>query len=138
MDWAIFGALFIFVLIGFAILGDHLRQKRKMASQEMMQRERLAAMEKGIPIPDWVPDVQDESDSITSNPEAYQRKRQSFRFMTLCVSLVLVFTGLGMSLAFELSRDPGFNEMASLGVIPLMTGLGLLLFHWLTRDSQTS
>ena len=134
MEWAIFGATFVFGLIVLGILADHVRQKRKIRQQEMLQRERLAAMEKGLPIPDWDPALLDEEGAVSASPEVMQRRREWFRFITLWTGLVLVFGGIGMFAGFRLSWEEDFRDIASLGALPFFTGLGLLLFYFLTHQ----
>ena len=43
MEWALFGAGFVFVFVLLAILGEWLRQKRKLKMQEILQKERIMA-----------------------------------------------------------------------------------------------
>ena len=51
--WAIMG---ISTAMGFLLIGvlqNHLVQKRKLAMREILQKERLMAIEKGTPLPGW-------------------------------------------------------------------------------------
>ena len=133
MEWAIFGISTFIVLLVLGIWADHLRRKRKLAVQELVSKERLMAIEKGLPIPDW-----DAAMLTPANPdseESQSRRIRMFRFGSLCVGLVLIFAGLGMIVGFQFSGDPEFVKMASLGALPLMTGGGLILFYVLTRGA---
>jgi hypothetical protein len=136
MGWAIFGAAFIFIFILLGLLGENQRQKRKLARQELLQKERFMAMEKGLPLPEWDAGLLDDEGSVISSQEVYERNRERFRLVSLCVGLLLAFSGIGMSLAFHFSSDRGFNELDTIGLIPLMAGIGLLLFFALTRPKQ--
>lgn len=134
MGWAIFGSMFFFIFILLGILADRQRQKGKLAKQEMLQKERLMAMEKGLPLPEWDAAMLDDDGKIVSSSEAHQRRKEWFQMVTLCVGLVLSFSGIGMLLAFHYDSD--FHDISAVGAIPLMAGVGLLLFYLLTRQSK--
>ena len=136
MEWAIFGSAFVLILIALAILAEHLRQKRRQSLQAMAQQERMAAMEKGLPLPEY--DILPGAGSGQElDTEAVQARRMAwFRFTALCLGLVFAFAGIGMGVAFQFSMDRGFHGLATLGAIPLMTGIGLLVFYFLTRNTS--
>jgi len=133
MEWALFGVTFTISFLLIVILGEHLRQKRKMKLRELQQKERMFAMEKGLTVPDLVDDIFNEETEVTSNPEQFRRKLQWFRISLLAVGLFLIFGGLGMFLGFHFSFDRDFRELSTLGIIPFMSGLGLLLFYYLSN-----
>ena len=133
MEWAIFGSGFVLIFLLIVILGEHLRQKRKIKLREIQQTERIAAMEKGISLPEIDDDIFMEESTMINGPEQYRRKMQWLRITLLSIGLFLVFGGLGMFLGFQFSSDSGFAEMATLGFIPIMAGIGLLLFYYLTN-----
>lgn len=137
MGWAIFGAAFIFIFILLGILAENQRQQRKLARQELLQKERFMAMEKGLPLPEWDVAMLDEQAVNVSNAESFNRNTQRFRFVSLCIGLLMVFSGIGMALAFQLSSDRGFKELSTIGIIPMMAGVGLLLFYVLTRSYKS-
>lgn len=137
MEWAIFGSTFVISFLLIVILGEHLRQKRKIKLREIQQKERVAAMEKGLTIPGVDDDIFNEEREVISGPEQYKRKMQWFRINLLAIGLFLIFGGLGMFLGFHFSQDNEFVKMATLGIIPFMTGLGLLLFYYLTGKEVT-
>ena len=137
MEWAIFGSTFVISFLLIVILGEHLRQKRKIKLREIQQKERVAAMEKGLTIPGVDDDIFNEEREAISGPEQYKRKMQWFRINLLAIGLFLIFGGLGMFLGFHFSQDNEFVKMATLGIIPFMTGLGLLLFYYLTGKEIT-
>jgi hypothetical protein len=132
MEWAVFGSTFVIVFLLIVILGEHLRQKRKLKLRELQQPERLAAMEKGLSVPQLDDDIFNVDRDVISNSEQYKRKIQWFRITSFSIGLFLIFTGAGMFLGFHFSSDTGFVEMATLGFIPLMAGMGLILFYYLT------
>ena len=135
MGWAIFGAAFIFIFILLGILGENLRQKRKLMRQELMQKERMMMAEKGLPLPEWDAAALDDDGNPISSSESYERRRQWFRMVSLAIGFLLAFSGLGMLLAFHLAPDDGWHDIVTVGAIPLMAGIGLLLFYFLTRDT---
>ena len=99
----------------------------------MVHRERIETMQQGLPVPE-APDVP------TTVPGASVRiSRLSihwFRAISLALGLLFLFTGIGMCLAFSIRED--FREVWSIGMIPAMAGIGLLLFYRLSRDLATS
>ena len=123
------------ILISFlliVILGEHLRQKRKIKFREIQQKERIAAMEKGLTIPGLDDDIFSEENGAIGNPEYYKNRMQWFRITLLAIGLFLIFSGLGFLLGFHFSLDAEFRKIATIGAIPFMGGLGLLLFYYLT------
>lgn len=132
MEWAVLGSAIFIAFLLIAILGEHLRQKRKIKIREIQQTERIAAMERGVPMLEINDDMISPEQAVTNGPELYRRKVQWFRITLLSIGLLLIFGGMGMSLGFHFSGDNEFVKMASLGAIPFMTGLGLLLFYYLT------
>jgi len=136
MEWAIFGGAWVLAIILLGIIGDGIRQKRKLAVQEMLQKERLAAMDKGLPLPEWDADMLDDGGGPMASEEVHARRLQWLRFITLCLGLVLIFGGFGFMFAFELSDMREFQRLTSLGVVPVFTGAGLLLFSYLSRKMR--
>jgi hypothetical protein len=134
MEWAVFGALFVFGVVVLGIIADFMRQRRKMQQQELLQKERLMAMEQGVPLPEWNPALLADDAYGTVSPEVHERRLQFFRFIVLCLGVVLAFGGVGMGIGFGMSMETDLRKLASVGAIPFMTGLGLLLFYFLTRN----
>ena len=129
--WPVFGVLLLLSIAAMAIWARHLREKRRLQLREMIQTERIAAMEKGVPITEWSEDMMTTGSEISANGKPMNLV--ALKLTTLGVGLVMVFAGIGMMFAFQLSGDHELVELTSIGVIPLMTGLGLVLFHWLIR-----
>ena len=134
MEWALFGSTFVISFVLIVILGEHLRQRRKLALRELIQKERIAALEKGIELTEYNSDILGDEHAPVSSSEIYRRKIQWFRFTSLGVGLFLIFGGLGFFLSFYFSNDTVFNDVASFGGLPFMAGLGLLLFYILSRN----
>jgi hypothetical protein len=136
MGWAIFGVSFIFIFILLGILGESQRQKTKLAKQELLQKERMMAMEKGLPLPEWDSPLLDDEGSIIITAEAHERRKEWFQLVNLCIGLIFVFAGIGMTIAFNIAPTDDWNDIATVGIIPLMTGVGLLLFYFLTKKQK--
>jgi hypothetical protein len=127
--WPIFGSLFIFGLLLLGILRHHLNEKRKIELREIMQKERIVAMEKSLPLPEWDHDLL--TDSEQSKPASNLRQQVLwFRLLSLCLGLFMCFAGVGMLLGFSMSED--LRSIASIGMVPTMIGVGLLLFYRLS------
>lgn len=137
MGWAIFGAAFIFIFILLGILAEHQRQRRKLARQELLQKERFMAMEKGLPLPEWGAELLDDNGTAVSTAETQKRRREWFRLVTLAVGFFFAFAGLGMLVAFGLAPGDEWEGITTVGAIPLMAGVGLLLFYFLTRNEAS-
>jgi hypothetical protein len=87
-----------------AITGIVVGGRRK----ELEHRERIIAMEKGLPVP--TPPIE------TERPKYSSRRAGG-----------LVMTGIGLALTIALSADDGFADGGVWGLIPLFIGLGLLI-----------
>ncbi len=124
--WSIFGLVWIFGWVGVWLLWQRTRENRKLKLREVLSRERLAAIEKGLPLPEIPPLDQD---PVWLSPEAERVRAIWLRRVALLVGLLAVTVGIGMCAAFYWAPDRGFHEMWTLGLIPLMGGVGLLLFY---------
>lgn len=131
--------LLILGLTGFGILTRYLRNRDRIRLRELAHRERVLALEKGIapadlpesPVTDaWV----DEPWTTRALDAGWDRR------IALAIGLILLFGGIGLVGALYVVRlvpDVGrearqVGALAPLGIIPVMTGLGLLLYHRLT------
>ena len=124
--WATLGIAWVF---GWAIIW-YFRRKRVEANslrlRELVHEERLAAIEKGVPLPE-IPS-EEEADPIWLRPEAERMRAAWLRRSALILGLFFLFGGLGMTAGFYYAPDRGFNAMWTLGFIPSMSGVGLLLY----------
>lgn len=118
MIWA-FGWTIIIVVIW------HLRGRRKDKKLELIHKERLAAMEKGIPLPE-LPEY--EESSRPGLVELLAAGRVNPRW-PLGVAVLLVTGGAGTTLAMYLSGDPFHRQVWPFGMIPIFLGLGFVLFY---------
>ena len=97
---------------------------------EMHQRERIAAIERGIdpaklPTP-VVPD--DEGWAWDRNERSPQRRAQGL----MIGGIITLFSGVGiMVFLMMIHPDDGNHGVWAVGIIPAMVGAGLLLSSWL-------
>ena len=122
--------------VALAAWSRHLRESKRLALREMIHRERLVALEKGVPLP---------------NLEAAPMEAASadgaivwVERLALLGGLALLFTGIGQVVALNLlpATAPlggqGLRVTAALGLMPASTGVGLLLYVWLSRRAGRS
>jgi hypothetical protein len=133
-----YASLGIFWVFGFAavmLVAWHLRNKRRMEKLQIIHEERMKAMEKGIPLPEF-PDLEEtESRIIIGKALATNIESKPWNpRWPLGVGVLLIMSGLGTSVAMRLSSDFGFNsELWPFGLIGVFVGVGMFLFYALTR-----
>ena len=134
--------LLILGLLALGILRRYLCNRQRLRLHEMAHRERMLAMEKGLP----VSEVPAGSDFDAWLDEAWTDRLLDGgreRRVALALGLVMLFAGAGaLLLAWRLpgsSTDAETLKLAtSLGLIPLMASFGLLLYYRLTRPAAVS
>ena len=134
--------LLILGLLALGVLRRYLRNRQRLRLHEMAHRERMLAMEKGLP----VSEVPAGSDFDAWLDEAWTDRLLDGgwdRRVALALGLVILFASTGaLLLAWRLpgsSTDAETLKLAaSLGLIPLMASFGLLLYHRLTRPAAAS
>src|SRR5262245_25254352 len=92
---------------------------------EMIQKERAIALEKGVPMPE-LPDYDNGHRAAT---------RMTWRFhprTILGLGIILIFGGVGATIAMLLSRDPTANVNWPMGLIPAFVGVGFVLHYLVT------
>ncbi len=98
----------LFVVAAVAIVMVVLNHRRRI--RELLSRERMAALEKGLEIP-WELDA--------------ARPRRASR-LQLKAGFLLAGMGLGLTAAAAMSGEPVSNSPLPVGVFLLMTGLALV------------
>jgi len=124
--WAAFGLIWIFGWVAVWYLRRRAVEARSLKLRELVHRERLAAIDKGVPLPE-IP-LEEEADSAWLRPEAERVRTAWLRRVAFLLGLFFLFGGLGMAAGFYWAPDRGFNAMWTLGFIPAMSGIGLLLY----------
>ena len=124
--WSVLVLVWIF---GWATLW-YLRRRgveeRTLKLRELLHRERMTAIEKGVPLPE-IPTEEDQTPAWL-RPEAERARSAWLRRISLMLGLLAVFVGLGMCVGFYWAPDRGFHEMWTIGIIPALGGVGLLLY----------
>ena len=123
------GVIFTVIAAAFTLVWRHQNMQRYRIRLEMIQKERLVAMEKGIPMPE-LPEY-DEGGRPSLDALA-ERLRVHPRW-PLGAGALLVVGGIGVTIALRLSGDPMHYQVWSMGLIPIFIGFGLFLHYRLTR-----
>ena len=123
------GVVFTSIAAAFALLWRHQNLQRYRDRLEMIQKERVAAMEKGIPMPE-LPDYDERSRPSLDTMASLMRVNPRW---PLGVGSILIFGGIGTTLALYLSHEEYHNQVWSMGLIPIFVGFGLFLHYRLTR-----
>ena len=121
---------FIVWTLGWALIilvAWQLRAVRRQKQREMLHKERIVAMEKGIPLPEIA--ATDEAPSLARWLRGNLHPRWA-----LSLGVLLVFGGAGTALALFLSGEPYHRQVWSMGLIPIFLGAGFMLHYLLTRD----
>ena len=124
------GVAFFAFLWGLA----YIKMKKNQQKRDFLHRERMLAMEKGIPLPEF-PDFEEDD----QRPLLEQLSESTARIapkLPLGCGLVLIFGGAGVLVALSKAQDPEFHRAWSLGFIPVFLGAGLILYYLLTRESK--
>ena len=133
--------LLVLGLVALAIWGKHLRGAKQMQIRKIMHEERMIAMEKGIPFKDLnhegvtreLAQMNEETRMLHSDTKRYV---MWIRLSALCFGLLFLFGGIGIGVAFPMVGDAEVREMWSVGIIPALIGIGLLLFYGLCRGYE--
>jgi len=133
MDSLQFGLFGLFWVFGWAVLLVivwHLKALRRQRRLELIHDERMAAMEKGIPLPE----LPDYGDLARESPiaDALASLRLNPRW-PLGVGALSIMLGSGTAVALRLSGDEYHNQIWSFGLIGIFLGVGLFLHYILTR-----
>lgn len=122
----VWGFFWVFGWAGMWMGLGYLRLRSRDRRLEMMHQERMAAMEKGIPLPE-LPDLNAPS----------RRSREANPDSTLKGGIVCAAVGLGGMLAFYLSADPDLHDVWSLPLPLVFVGFGLVLYHFLRSNPHS-
>jgi hypothetical protein len=117
--WALFGGGFIVFWALIISWTQHLRAMRRLRVRELVHKERVLSLEKGLPLPE---------EGVTGGPLPVL-----LQSLSLALGLLLFFVGIGLSLAFYLTPDADSSNRWAMGLIPAMAGIGLLLYSWISR-----
>jgi len=121
----------LFWVFGWAVLLVviwHLRASRRERRMALIHKERMLAMEKGIPLPE-LPEYGDPRSTLA---EAVVAARVNPRW-PLGVGAISILLGVGVSVALAFSGDSYHNQVSSFGLIGVFLGVGLILHYFVTR-----
>ena len=135
MFWAMLGMAWVFACAAVLIVVWHLRSKRRMEKLTLIHHERMKAIEKGVPLPEF-PELTEEAkmhqfDRVFTPPKLNPK-------WPIGVGAVVMMGGLGYLVAMMLSNDSEMAKLWSIGMIPIFIGFGLVLYYYLTRSSESS
>ena len=133
MFWAVFGMTWVFACAAVLIIVWNLRSKRRAEEMKLIHEERLKAIEKGIPLPEF-PGPSEEArmqqvEKIFTPPKLNPR-------WPLGVGALTMMAGVGYVVAFLLSSDPEAAKIWSMGLIGIFFGFGFILYYFLTRQDE--
>ena len=118
--------VWVFGWVAFFLLLRWMNIRKQQAKLELIHRERIAALEKGVPMPE-LPDYEG-----PSHPGFFARMSVNPRW-PLGLGALLVTAGPGVCLALWLSGDPYHRQVWSMGLIGVFLGVGFFLYYALTR-----
>lgn len=133
MDPLTFSLLWVFGWVILLLVAWHIRGLRRQRRLELAHKERMMAMEKGIPLPE-LPEI-DEPLRRPLVAEVLGSIRINPRW-PLGLGALSVMLGLGVSAAFWLSQEDYHNRVWSFGLIGVFFGFGLMLHYLLTRSGR--
>jgi len=134
--WTAVALIWVFGWVTFWYLRRRSVEDRTVKLRELLHRERMAAIERGVPLPE-IP-AEEETTPIWLRPEAERARAAWLRRLALILGCFALFTGLGICAGFYWAPDRGFHGMWTIGMIPSMAGIGLLLYALLAARSGSS
>lgn len=126
--------LVIFGCIGYGMLKRYLLDQAQVRRREMVHKERMTAMEKGLPIEN----LEFVDEPVTTSSRSQEKVLVWVRLVSLCTGLVCVLGGVGISVAFYYSSISDLREAWTVGTIPVLAGVGLLLFFAMSKSFKES
>ena len=131
------GAVWVFGFAAVMLVAWHLRNKRRLEKLKLIHEERMKAMEKGIPLPEFPELGEDEGQRLISRALATNIEARSWNpRWPLGVGALLIMGGIGTTVALMLSKGELHNELWPFGLIGVFVGVGFFLFYSLTRATQ--
>jgi hypothetical protein len=120
----------IVILIVVAIFVNSLLHRRAQRQRlELIHQERLAAMDKGIPLPEL---------PVDPPPQLppWMRPQPMDPHLPLLFGILLLCGGLGGVVALIVIDNQKLRELWSLPFPFALMGLGLIFYYFLTRDRK--
>jgi hypothetical protein len=130
MDPLLYKLVWVFGWASVVLCVWYVRSSRKQRRLELIHAERMAAIAKGIPLPE-LPDYDDPGVKVSLAAE--RGGDPVNRRWPLGVGAVCIMAGIGLCLALRLSGDEYHNQIWPFGLIGVFVGAGLMLHYILTR-----
>jgi len=130
MDPLLFSLFWVFGWAVLLVVVWHLRASRRQKRLELIHKERIVAMEKGIPLPELPDYAESSKEPLLANAVASLRLNPRW---PLGVGAICVMVGAGTAWALSLSGDEYHRQIWSFGLIGVFFGVGLFLHYFLTR-----
>lgn len=131
--WVLIVVFTLALWAGLAIWARHLRERKRLAVREMIHQERMVALEKGAQLSELPADLAGGTDPEKETETGGQWVQRG----ALAGAFILILGGMGLSLSLALiPQTPelgDLHDMAALGGVPVLIGLGLLLYTWVDR-----
>ena len=133
IEWAVLGLTWVITCAAVLVIVWHLRSKRKMEQMTLIHQERMKAIEKGVPLPEF-PELSEEAkmqqfDRIFTPPKLNPK-------WPLGLGALVAMTGVGWVVGMLVSADNEMFKMWSLGLVGIFIGFGLVLYYFLTRQPE--
>jgi hypothetical protein len=128
MDPLLYKLLWVFGWAVVFLTVWYVRGARRQRRLELLHAERMAAIEKGIPMPELPEDDYHRRRSIVHQAPVNPK-------WPLGAGAILTMLGVGICLALRLSGDQYHNQIWPFGLIGVFLGGGLILHYFLTRTA---
>lgn len=109
------------IFIAARLIRLHIRAKEHVAIRDMLHRERILALERGVPLPE-IP-VEEAAIAV---PDSRRR--------AAVLATVLIGIGGGTLPAFYLAPNYELHQIWPIGLIPLTVGAACAAGAWMTRN----
>jgi hypothetical protein len=131
-------AILILGLFGARILRRHLREAKLLRLREISHKERVMAMERGLPVPnadaERIDSLLGEGEGADASPDRMSSKSVHWiRLVSLALGLTFLFGGVGAVPGLYLQSNPEASGAWPVSLIPIFIGTGLLIFVRLSR-----
>ena len=118
------GVVWVFGFAAVILVAWHLRGKRHLERMNMIHQERMKALEKEVPLPEF-PNFEEPSRITVTSGNWNPR-------WPLGVGALLIMAGMGTSVAMLMGN--GFEDIWPFGMTGVFVGVGMFLYYFLTRQ----
>lgn len=108
------------------------KTKRRLHVFDLIHKERMQAIEKGLPYPELPPYAIEDEEHHGHSPSKPISPRK-----VAGLAIVIILGGAGALTALIISQDKHLQSLWSMGLIPIFLGVGLLLYAWINRNAET-